>query len=111
MHACTHDIHITARLGAVRLMNDNRETWSSTYIALFQPSEDFNEIPNAFEIPYVYWIFGSSDAEEYKKAAEAETVNTDAPADHSPQFAPVIDPTLEIATKAQIIAALSQLGN
>lgn len=73
-------------------------------------SEDFSEIPNAFEIPYAYWMVGSSDAEKYKKAAEAGTVNTDIPANHSPQFAPVIDPTLEIATKAQVLAALSQLG-
>lgn len=73
-------------------------------------SEDFSEIPNAFEIPYAYWMIGSSDADKYKKAAEAGTVNTDIPANHSPQFAPVIDPTLEIATKAQVIAALSQLG-
>lgn len=74
-------------------------------------SEDFSEIPNAFKIPYAYWMIGSSDAEKYKKAAEAGTVNTDIPANHSPQFAPVIDPTLEIATKAQVIAALSQLGS
>lgn len=74
-------------------------------------SEDFSEIPNAFEIPYVYWMIGSTDAEKYKKAAEAGSVNTDIPANHSPQFAPVIDPTLEIATKAQVVAALSQLGS
>ena len=74
-------------------------------------SEDFSEIPGAFEIPYAYWMIGCADADAYKKAAEAGTVNTDIPANHSPQFAPVIDPTLEIATKAQVIAALSQLGS
>ncbi|WP_347566812.1 M20/M25/M40 family metallo-hydrolase [Brevibacterium sp. ZH18] len=40
MHACGHDMHIVALLGAVRLMNDNRDSWSGTYIALFQPSEE-----------------------------------------------------------------------
>lgn len=74
-------------------------------------SEDFSEIPDAFEIPYAYWMIGCADADAYKKAAEAGTVNSDIPANHSPQFAPVIDPTLEIATKAQVIAALSQLGS
>lgn len=56
-------------------------------------------------------MIGCADADAYKKAAEAGTVNSDIPANHSPQFAPVIDPTLEIATKAQVIAALSQLGS
>ncbi|GAA1944195.1 M20 family metallopeptidase [Brevibacterium antiquum] len=73
-------------------------------------SEDFSEIPDAFEIPYAYWMIGSSDADKYEKAVEAGIVNTDIPANHSPQFAPVTDPTLEIATKAQVVAALSQLG-
>ncbi|MDN6529466.1 MAG: amidohydrolase, partial [Brevibacterium sp.] len=40
MHACGHDMHIASLLGAVQLMNENRDTWSGTYIALFQPSEE-----------------------------------------------------------------------
>lgn len=74
-------------------------------------SEDFSEIPDAFGIPYVYWMIGCADAEKYRRAEEAGTVNSDIPANHSPNFAPVIDPTLEIATKAQVIAALSRLGS
>ncbi|MDN6746755.1 MAG: amidohydrolase [Brevibacterium sp.] len=74
-------------------------------------SEDFSEIPNAFEIPYVYWMIGCADAEKYRRAEHAGTVNTDIPANHAPNFAPVIDPTLELATKAQVVAALSQLSS
>jgi amidohydrolase len=73
-------------------------------------SEDFSELPNAFGIPYAYWFVGSFDAEKYKAAEEAGTVLTDVPANHSPFFAPEIDPTLEIATKAQVIGALAHLG-
>ncbi|WP_210603783.1 amidohydrolase [Brevibacterium oceani] len=73
-------------------------------------SEDFSELPNAFGIPYAYWFVGSFDAEKYKAAEEAGTVLTDVPANHSPFFAPEIDPTLEIATKAQVIGALAYLG-
>lgn len=74
-------------------------------------SEDFSEIPDAFGVPYVYWFVGSADPEKYRAAEEAGTVLTDIPANHSPQFAPVIDPTLELATKAQVVAALSYLGH
>ena len=73
-------------------------------------SEDFSELPNAFGIPYAYWFVGSFDAEKYKAAEEAGTVRTDVPANHSPFFAPELEPTLEIATKAQVVGALSYLG-
>ncbi|AMT92477.1 amidohydrolase [Brevibacterium linens] len=73
-------------------------------------SEDFSELPNAFGIPYAYWFVGSFDAEKYKASEEAGTVLTDVPANHSPFFAPEIEPTLEIATQAQVVGALSYLG-
>jgi len=40
MHACGHDMHIAAGLGAARLMAAGREHWDGTYIALFQPAEE-----------------------------------------------------------------------
>jgi amidohydrolase len=72
-------------------------------------SEDFSRLPDAFGIPYTYWFVGSVPAEKYRAAVEAGTVSSTIPANHSPFFAPAIDPTLEIATKAQAVAALAYL--
>ncbi len=73
-------------------------------------SEDFSRIPDAFGVPYTYWTVGSVPADMYRKALENGTVSQDIPANHSPFFAPAIDPTLSVATQAQIVAALAYLA-
>jgi amidohydrolase len=73
-------------------------------------SEDFSRIPDAFGVPYTYWTVGSVPAEVHRKALEAGTAAQDIPANHSPFFAPAIDPTLSVATQTQVVAALAYLG-
>lgn len=73
-------------------------------------SEDFSRIPDAFGAPYVYWTVGSVPREVYRAAAERGTVAQDIPANHSPFFAPAIDPSLGMATQAHVVAAYAYLG-
>lgn len=73
-------------------------------------SEDFSRLPDAFEVPYAYWTVGSVPSDVYRKAVEAGTVAQDIPANHSPFFAPAIDPSLRVATGAHVVAAFAYLG-
>jgi amidohydrolase len=72
-------------------------------------SEDFSRIPDAFGVPYTFWLLGGVDPETYRAAAAKGTVAQDIPGNHSPFFAPVIDPTLSMGVQAHVVAALSYL--
>lgn len=43
MHACGHDMHATALLGACAILDAERATWSGTFLALFQPAEETSD--------------------------------------------------------------------
>jgi hippurate hydrolase len=45
----------------------------------------------------------------YRKADSAGSVTEDIPVNHSPPFAPVIQPTLDTGTQALIVATLALL--
>lgn len=40
MHACGHDTHMTAWIGAARLMAANKDKWSGTLVMIGQPAEE-----------------------------------------------------------------------
>jgi amidohydrolase len=62
-------------------------------------SEDFSDIPDALSVPYTYWGIGGIDPHAYQRAAEAGRISQDIPVNHSPTFAPVIQPTLDTGTQ------------
>jgi hippurate hydrolase len=72
-------------------------------------SEDFSRIPDAFGVPYTFWLLGGVDPETYQAAVAKGTVSRDIPANHSPFFAPVIEPTLSVGVQTHVVAALSYL--
>lgn len=73
-------------------------------------SEDFGIIPDALGVPYTYWALGGTDPDEWHAADRKGSLATDIPANHSPKFAPVIEPTLATGTAAIVVAALAWLG-
>lgn len=72
-------------------------------------SEDFSDIPAALGAPYTYWGFGGIDEEAFRAAVAADRARVDIPVNHSPRFAPVLQPTLDTGTEALVVAGLSWL--
>ena len=73
-------------------------------------SEDFSDIPNALGVPYTYWGIGGIDPDTYRQAEQAGRVAQDIPVNHSADFAPVLQPTLDTGTQALVVAALAWLA-
>ncbi|WP_323101360.1 amidohydrolase [Intrasporangium sp. YIM S08009] len=82
----------------------------ATELPLQSASEDFSDLPTALGVPYTYWGIGGTDPDAYGAAVEAGTVAKDVPVNHSPFFAPVVQPTLDTGTSALVVAALAWLG-
>jgi amidohydrolase len=71
-------------------------------------SEDFGCFGTELGIPSVYWFIGGTDPDTYDKAREEGTVHQ-LPVNHSPDFAPVLHPTLEMGVEAMTTAAMAWL--
>ncbi|MER5865002.1 amidohydrolase [Kitasatospora sp. NPDC002040] len=73
-------------------------------------SEDVGAFGAAAGVPTCYWLFGGTDPAEYARAEAAGRVAQDIPSNHSPHFAPVIEPTLGTGVTALVMVALAWLG-
>ncbi len=67
-------------------------------------SEDFGLFGTAWNVPSVFWVVGGIDPGTYRKAQAAGKVD-ELPANHAPDFAPVIDPTLRTGVATMLAAA------
>ena len=102
----SNDSSVTAR---VRTAFDSFFGERATDLPLQTASEDFSDIPTSLSVPYTYWGTGGIDPDTYRKAEAAGRVTQDIPVNHSPSFAPVIQPTLDTGTQALVVAALAWL--
>ena len=89
-----NDAGVTAR---VRKAFDAHFGSDATDLDQIPASEDFSIIPDALGVPYCYWGLGGFKDWE------------DAPGNHSPTFAPDLQPTLDRGTEAMIVAAAAWL--
>ena len=71
-------------------------------------SEDFSVFGRTWNVPYVFWFVGGTDPQAYTKAKHEQQLNT-IPSNHSPRFAPVLDPTLRTGLQAVLSAASAWL--
>lgn len=68
-------------------------------------SEDVGNLATAADAPLVYWLLGGGDPATVFAAMAAGTTDTALPSNHSPHFAPVIQPTLSSGIDALVTAA------
>ncbi|MEE1738819.1 amidohydrolase [Streptomyces sp. BE147] len=73
-------------------------------------SEDCGILATASGAPLCYWFFGGTDPAVFAAALKNGTVGRDIPSNHSPHFAPVINPTIGIGVQAMTVAALTWLA-
>ncbi len=72
-------------------------------------SEDFSVFGRNWKVPYVFWFVGGTDPKIYLEAKKNNQLNS-IPSNHSPKFAPVINPTLKTGLQAMMTAAAAWLN-
>jgi hippurate hydrolase len=76
-------------------------------------SEDVGLFGTEAGVPVCYWIFGGADPAPFAGATTLEQLQSvvrGLPTNHSPLFAPVIEPTLSTGVSALTVAALAWLA-
>ena len=61
MHACGHDVHMTALVGTARYMAKNKSKWSGTLMLIGQPAEEKGPGASAMMADNIWQRFGQPD--------------------------------------------------
>ncbi|MEP9371262.1 M20 family metallopeptidase [Mesorhizobium sp. KR1-2] len=72
-------------------------------------SEDFGSFGSEWRVPSVFWFVGGTDPDTYAKAKAANRLN-ELPVNHSPKFAPVLEPTLPMGVETLVVATRAWLS-
>ncbi|MDQ0894214.1 metal-dependent amidase/aminoacylase/carboxypeptidase family protein [Agromyces ramosus] len=73
-------------------------------------SEDVGVLATAAGVPLVYWFLGGSDPSLFGDGLATGRMPEDVPSNHSPHFAPLIEPTLGAGVAALVAAAREWLA-
>jgi hippurate hydrolase len=119
------DPEITVSDGFPAVVNDHEATarTRAAFAALLGPghvhdpgpvtgSEDVGMLATAAGAPCVYWLLGGGDPAAFATARSTEdviAVVARLPSNHSPQFAPVVEPTISTGVAALVTAARTWL--
>ena len=103
-----NDVHATAQL----TLAFDRAFGEGTVVdpGMFTGSEDVSWFARESGAPLVFWFWGGVDQQKYADAKATDTIERDIPTNHSPYFAPVIQPTLDRGVDALVVAAREFLG-
>ena len=98
-----NDVDATARLTAAF----DRAFGAGTVIdpGMFTGSEDVSWFAREAGVPLVFWFWGGVDPAAFAAAQAAGTVERDIPTNHSPFFAPLLQPTLANGVENLVVAA------
>lgn len=109
---CTHSAPATINDDeTVKALRGTFESYFEDKLVDNEPaaaSEDFPLLATAVGAPYAMWTFGGVDPKSWDDAVVKGTVD-ELPSNHSPFFAPVIEPTVQVAVDAMSVGALTFL--
>ena len=72
-------------------------------------SEDYSILGTSVGKPCSFWMIGGTDPVTWDEAKKRGRIIEDIPVNHSPFFAPVMKPTIQVGTDAMALAAMTFL--